>query len=113
MTATINRALLVVRPKQPFADWVTSVDPENPVDLDGVRHDCTAYLVDETVMETDVALTLEHHFEDILENELWAWYTDESLWPTDRSLDTFHAWFEVITCSSLFDLSEERLEREE
>jgi hypothetical protein len=44
----LNRAVLIIRYKQPFVDWINAADP-NPthtITLDDANEDTTAYLVD-------------------------------------------------------------------
>ena len=44
---TINRAALIVRPKQPYVDWANSVDDEGPrAILQELRTDPSIYLVE-------------------------------------------------------------------
>ena len=40
-----------------------------------------------------------------LENELRGWYTDESLWPQDRTLDLFRSWFRIEPTSLVHDVA--------
>ena len=43
---SVNRSVLVVRPRQPYLDWVHSLDDEGKqVTLDDLRRECTALLV--------------------------------------------------------------------
>ncbi len=41
----IDRSLIVVKPKQPFLDWVQAVDYEEGLTLEHVRDDPSAYLI--------------------------------------------------------------------
>jgi hypothetical protein len=43
---SVNRSVLVVRPRQPYLDWVHSLDDEGKqVTLDDLRRECTALLI--------------------------------------------------------------------
>jgi hypothetical protein len=101
----INRSLIIVRPKQPFLDWLSSLDPDNanlqPHDL---NYDATAFLIPE--FETDDAQReiIDWCAEYVFEHELWSWYTDQDLWPVGRNAEMFREWFEVEFHSLVFDL---------
>ena len=47
--------------------------------------------------------------EEIFEEQLAGWYTDESAWPRDRGFDVFRRWFDYQHHSMLIDLSGEPL----
>ncbi len=34
-------------------------------------------------------------YQRVLENDLNGWYTDESLWPENRTWEIFHQWFNI------------------
>ncbi|GAC1416782.1 MAG: hypothetical protein NVSMB57_12060 [Actinomycetota bacterium] len=87
-----TRAAMLLRYKQPFIDWINAADPSpssGSVTLDEVNsNERTVYL-----LEVDHEEALQEWFvanlEEIIEIELQGWYTDESLWPKDRTLETF------------------------
>jgi hypothetical protein len=96
----LNRAVLILRYKQPFVDWINAADP-NPtheITLADANDDSTAYLVE---------VEDEEEFEEwfklngliLFEEELNGWYTDPELWPQDRSAQLFKQWctFELHT----------------
>lgn len=98
----INRAVLIVRPKQPFLDWAAGLDDSGLVpDVDGEQ---TVYLVPDFDMDDDARAVIEAVFSEVFENELWGWHTDESAWPTNRNLKTFHEWFTIELHSIVEDL---------
>jgi hypothetical protein len=51
-------------------------------------------------------------FKDTFENELMAWYPDESLWPQDRSWKMFNEWFDYKVHEIVFDTLREKIEKE-
>ena len=83
----INRAVLILRYKQPFVDWINAADPvptsKHTVKLSDVNEDSTAYLVD-VEDEDELAAWLEVNGELLFEEELNGWYTEPALWPKDR-----------------------------
>jgi hypothetical protein len=58
-TRDINRSLLVVRPKQPFFDWIQSVDYDAGLTLERIRNDPQTYLVPEYIDDGDITEVLE------------------------------------------------------
>lgn len=45
--------------------------------------------------------------EEIFEEQLAGWYTDESVWPRDRGFHVFRRWFDYHHHSMVIDLSDE------
>jgi hypothetical protein len=101
----INRSLMVVRPQQPFLDWVRSVD-EAPEDLkiEDVQEDCSAYLVPECESFEDRMAVILWCWDVVFEEELFSWFTDKDLWPDDRTPEMFIEWFELEFHSVVNDL---------
>jgi len=99
----LNRSSLIVRPKQPFLDWVNSYDgssfPSSEVD-----HDQTVYLIPEYLNELDSHQVLKQVYETIFELELEGWCLDEGKWPNLRTLAIFKEWFTVEFHSMVIDL---------
>ncbi len=96
----LNRAVLILRYKQPFVDWINAADPTSTQELTlvDVNDDNTAYLI-EVEDEKEFERWLKENAEMLFEEELNGWYTDPSLWPQDRSLALFKKWctFELHT----------------
>jgi hypothetical protein len=105
--ALINRALLLVTPKAPQIAWMKSVAP----DFDGDPGEKTGYLVPEYETPKDVEEIVEHVWEFIFEEELAAWWTDQSAWPAPRTLALFRQHFDVEACSIVEDLCDWEIER--
>jgi hypothetical protein len=110
---SINRGLLVVKPKQPFLNWLNSLPDEievnepNQEDLDESFQidDYTAYLVPE-FEDDETRQVLEEFYSSIFEEELVSWSQEESDWPKNRDLTMFLEWFEVEFHSMVVDLAE-------
>jgi len=100
----INRALIVVRPKQPFLDWVQAVDYDEGLTLERVRKDPSAFLIPEFEFDDEQAAIIEWCYEDLFESQLESWYTDPAVWPQSRNLEMFLEWFDVEFQSLVFDL---------
>ena len=106
----INRALIIVRPKQPFFEWAQTVAYEEGLKLEDVREDPTAYLIPEPWDKDEQAEILTWCYERVFEAELESWYTDEDAWPQHRDLKMFLEWFEVEFHNMVFDLLDEPIE---
>lgn len=96
----LNRAILILRYRQPFVDWINAADP-NPTHastLADVDDDSTAYLVD-VEDEKEFEKWFKRNGATLFEEELNGWYTDPHLWPRDRSAALFKQWctFELHT----------------
>lgn len=108
---TVNRSALIVKPKQPFLDWVNSVEPTSPnITLRDVQDEPTIYLVPE--IDSDVAPILKVVYKQIFVDQLAAWFTDKECWPQDRSLSVFRQWFDWQSHSMVVDVTDEPLIRE-
>ena len=102
----VNRSVMVVKPKQPFLDWLNSLDNDDEMNLtlEELQIDSTAYLVPEFQTSEDQAEIVVWSHKYVFEEELMAWYTFEEEWPPIRDLDTFLEWFEVDFHSTVVDL---------
>lgn len=100
----INRCLIVVKPRQPLLDWAHQHDVQR-FTLERVREDATAYLTPEYELLDEEMEILRWCYSSIFEQELFSWYTDESLWPRNRDFETFLEWFDIEFHSLVFDLT--------
>jgi hypothetical protein len=104
----IDRNLAVIKPKQPFLDWLRGV-PGNEVELtlDQLCIDCTALLIPEFEEPEDAVSFIDEVGVELFEAELGSWVDDSELWPKDRSLQAFWTWFDVEIHSTVVDLVDE------
>jgi len=103
----LNRAVLIVRPKQPFLDWAARLDDSDVVpDPEGEQ---TVYLIPEFDDDREAAAVLEEVYAEIFERELHGWHTDESAWPQNRTLKMFREWFAIELHSVVEDVVEDEL----
>ena len=104
----LNRSAISIQLKQPFVDWINSLDEEGEqVTLEEVNLEATTYLIPE--LEDEEALEVfidERHFE-LLENELLSWEDDESYWPADMDRALFDEFLDVKLSFMVFDLDEQ------
>ena len=112
---TINRAVAIIKPKQPFLDWI-NYHPQGdgfPVTMEQLSADCTVYLLPEL---DDVTQAREHIRDlcaDIFAVELESWYRNPDFWPKKRDLATFDKWFAVEVHSLVIDPYENEILKED
>jgi hypothetical protein len=111
---TINRTAIVVKPRQPFLEWLRLADPTSgDLSLEDLQRDPEVYLLPECGNEEEVRENLEEVCGRIFEEQLDSWYRVPSAWPKRRDLDAFEHWFEWSSHSMVIDLSDDSLLREE
>lgn len=101
----VDRSVAIIKPKQPFHDWLKSVPDQDMVDLslDALRADCTAILLPEFDEPEEAVSHIDEIAEKLFRLELASWYEDDSLWPADLSLKAFWEWFDVEIHSTVLD----------
>ena len=79
---TINRTAIVVRPGQPFLDWLYRADPtSNELRLEDLRREPTVYLLPECENKQEAREYVEKVCSQIFEEQLGSWYRVPSSWP--------------------------------
>jgi len=111
----INRATMVVRPRQPYVDWADSIDDDEGarLTLEEHREDPTAYLipvVDDVEQAEEILVAC---WPLLFENELESWCTEDEAWPADRTLEMFLDWFDVELHSTVVDIAADPIEGED
>jgi hypothetical protein len=102
---TLNRSAIVVKPKQPFLDWLHIADPtSHGITLFDVAGEPTIYLIPECDTNEELEDVLRELCEEIFEEQLDSWYRVISGWPQNRGYEVFCQWFEVQHFSMLIDL---------
>jgi hypothetical protein len=103
----LNRAALIVRPKQPFHDWAASLDDSGLAP--DVAGEPTVYLIPEFESDEDGRLVLKHVYAEIFERELDSWHTNPAAWPQKRDFTVFQEWFSIELHSVVEDLMDDVL----
>jgi hypothetical protein len=115
MVQIVNRAAVVLRPKQAFVDWLHGCpDPPTFITLEDLleRGENSVYLIPdiEDLSETDKVI--KKMAPAILEAELEGWYTNEDAWPKKLDYNTLHQLFEVKVPSMVIDILDRPIRRE-
>ena len=110
----INRAIAVIKPRQPFIDWVNSLEGDQPpLLLAQARSDIRALLIPEPERSLEGRRFIELNYAFIFEDELTVWSRDKGRWPEPRDLNLFGEWFDVEIHNMVFDLGEDKIVSEE
>jgi hypothetical protein len=110
----INRSAIVVRPGQPFLEWLHRVDPTSAhLRLEDLRREPSIYLLPEWGSNEEAREHLREVSAAIFEEQLNGWYRVPSVWPGDRDLNAFLRWFECSFHSMVVDLCDEPMEHGE
>jgi len=109
----LNRSALIVRAKEPYVRWATSLDPETARLVKYIDSHVSVYLLDENLRGDAETPPLKNYYKAIFEHELAAWDKLETRWPKKRDLATFLEWFDVTGQSMVFDLGRDEIEGEE
>lgn len=111
---TINRSLVVIKPKQPFVDWENNLPDRKPeISLEQMRDDCTVYLLPEVENDSEARKQIEKIWRDVFDYELYGWCTNEEWLPVRRTKRMFWDWFDVEFHSEIIDVSQKLLVKEE
>ena len=111
---SINRTAVVIKPKQPFVDWLNSIPGESSDNtLETVSSEYLTFLIPNLFGPVECLDYIKEEYSQIFEYELFGWYTTE-LWPVKRDWKTFQKWFEIEINSEVIDLvNDEEIEKEE
>ena len=103
---TINRAALIVRPKQPYVDWANSMDDDGPprADLRKLREEPSIYLVEVIDSLDDFPELVANYWEWVFREQLNGWMRDPELWPEELTREMFLEWFDCELSTMIWDM---------
>ena len=110
MFYVVERSIVVLKPRQPFLEWINTklaISNETLLDLASIRIDCNSYLIPEVNEIEDGVAYVDEIYEALFQMELASWSEDQSLWPKELGLKMFWEWFDVEISPTLIDLTEE------
>jgi hypothetical protein len=109
---SINRSAAIIFPKQPYIKWANSMPGDGrEFTAASFKNDCTVILIPEYDTEKQARAFINKIWQDIFEEELWGWCTDETLWPKDRTQKMFSQWFSIKFHSEVIDLVKGQIEK--
>ncbi|MBP7580190.1 MAG: VacJ [Vogesella sp.] len=109
----VNRSIAILKPRQPFLDWLKSLPGglDDQLELVQLRGDCNALLIPAADDYDSAEDFVRQHYHSLFAAELADWCEDEAFWPA-LTPALFTEWFDVEIHSVLTDLVEQPLERE-
>lgn len=105
----IKRTALVLKPKQPFHDWLLRVEPGE--DFRDALKEGDVYLLPDYEEISRMQKWLKLNFDFIFTDQLNNWYTDETLWPQNRTMGMFKEWFEYSLFTTISDTQRGSIEK--
>jgi len=102
----INRGIIIIKPKQPFVDWLNQLpdsDTDNPYTLETLREDRTVLLIPDMPSLEEMEAFITPLKPDLFEGELNNFTDDPTTWPEDLTAQRFDRWFELETHSMVYD----------
>jgi len=110
----LNRTAIVVTAKQPFLDWLRSVDPtSHELTLAEINTEPAVYLLPECGSDKEAERLARRFVKEIFTNELDGWWREPLDWPKTISYKVFTNWFEWRSHSVVLDLVKGEIIREE
>jgi hypothetical protein len=108
----INRGLLLVKAKEPFREWVSSLPATHEISIREINNDSIAYLIPQFEDDQQRDSIINKVYPDIFVAWLFNWCIDDNRWPQNRTLALFKNWFELECHSVVEDMVENDLRAE-
>jgi hypothetical protein len=102
----IDRGLLLVKAKEPFREWISSLPITHKITIKEIKSDCTAYLIPPFEDDHQRDNILNEVYSDIFVEHLNDCCIDENRWPRNITLALFKNWFELEWHSVVEDMAE-------
>ncbi|POR22154.1 hypothetical protein BWK58_11350 [Flavobacterium columnare] len=103
----LDRSAIIIKPKQPYFDWVKSLDQETSAMEISMLEKPRTYLTDSVLKDEEKHI--KKYFKTIFEFELEAIWIDEDDWPEKLTIKTFKEWFDIEVSDWVQDLSNKSL----
>ncbi len=104
----INRSAIVLKPLQPFFDWINALYPEDKMTE---VEESNTYLVNNEI--EDVNTWLKKKYDKLFKMELDEWHSNKKEWPRNRNYKMFKQWFHVDISTMIYDLEKEPVSKSE
>jgi hypothetical protein len=110
----IDRSVAIIKPKQPFVDWVnSSADAvDDQYTIQDFSTDCSVILLPVVDSDEHAEAFIKDMFQDLFELELSSWMADDETWPENLTYKMFLEWFDVEYHSMVFDSLKDDIEKE-
>lgn len=70
----VNRAVVIIKPRQPFLDWANSLPDPTPVTLEQLREDCNAILISDVDDDREAERYVRQIYRGLLDMEFVGWH---------------------------------------
>jgi len=111
----VYRCAIVVKPLQPFLDWLISIESDNSQPLNELQLDSNIYLLPDYEEVADIEKAIDKYIKanyvGIFTHELSDWYVDPALYPK-ITFPAFLEWFEIATHTMIYDTVKSSIEKE-
>jgi len=110
----VNRSVVIVRPKQPFLDWLRGLPGhfDERFTLEQLQQNGNALLVPAEEDTDAISTFVLEQAEKLFQAELADWCEDPTLWPQPLTAENFLQWFELSIYPIVTDIVDDPLERE-
>ena len=104
----IRRSALVLKPKQPFYDWVKSIR-DIPEEMQTDKADIEppgepdVYLLPDYETTEQMERWVSRNFDWLFCEQLNSWYSDEYVWIQNRTFKMFKEWFDYSLHTMVWD----------
>ena len=110
----INKAVALVKLKQPFVDWVNSIEKQyGKLIVEKINKESHVYLIPEYDTQLELEQITQDLYREIFEIEVQSFCRDESFWPKIRNYKNFLDWFDIQAHSMVFDPYDDEILKEE
>ncbi|SHK10919.1 hypothetical protein SAMN02745216_02889 [Desulfatibacillum alkenivorans DSM 16219] len=106
---SVNRSAVIVKPNEPFLNWLKKLYPEEAYSLEDIRNECTVFLIPEYDMVEEAQGFIKRNFKTIFRLELGGWSTDPKNFPGKLTYKMFCEWFACEINSEVYDLSAKKI----
>jgi hypothetical protein len=116
MFYVVERSIVVLKPKQPFLEWINTnlaTSTDTLLDLSSIRIDCNSYLIPEVSEIEDGVAYVDEFYESLFQLELASWSEEQESWPQELTLKMFWEWFDVEISPTVIDLDSNNAEEPE
>lgn len=114
MRQVTNRGAILVRPKEPFAQWASRVCRDaHEVTVEELRKESTVFMVESVDQQNDAEEVMKRYSAEIFEFLLWECCTEREFWPSMRDWETFKEWVDASYYGLVLDLLHDGIKSEE
>lgn len=104
----LDSVAILVRPRQPFIDWMNKVYPEDNFELKDFAAYNTYLVADDDIAieEEELEQLVFENYKEIFETELNSAIIETDEWPEEVSFELFKDWFEYLVSAQVFNLNQ-------